>query len=716
MIIIQLKSITLSLAILFLTYSSDNLKAADVYDSNTGILSISKVAVGDTLYSKVLVTIDQVISIGSYGTDSYDTYESSKNLLTIPVVTVGSATYYNVSVTIRSVISIGSSCTGITNCTNSLYTAPASFADNITTSFQVSSLKSSNAFVNHNRYMISDSASLTSKTNFLTIGDTYIANQGYTVKSDSLSSKTTYASYLNKLVRVNADNYGYFRLDSYLHPNNSIDFDANDSNVVKFRNNFGKVSSYYGYLTFAYDNSTNYLQAKKRYLYRTTSGTSNNNNTIYTGTWTEDNNFSNTAQNYYLSYSNGIYKLVATPTSASKFYLYDSPLDLDIPTFINPKAIPYVNNGAAPSISKTSVAATEGTNGLICSQINSTYKNQVSAPGNDVTTKANAETKLESIKTQVESSGEKLRYSTSVYKTFREAALATKLVSDSIFDGTPGQNLVPYVYFTNEKDNSGKYHPFMIVVSYGNQASPNGLIDIPHPPGDGSGGYATSKVTRFSNLENYIIAIPMKDYGQVTAVTDNVYNKTLWSDVVNTTAPKDVYTYADTADNGILFNGAVMFPAFNNTLVPSHLFGELSASGCHVGQGGGGPHCHMDGYQSGQSLSFYNDSDYSGKQHPPIIGFGYDGIALFAKYRSVIDNSMLGYNVALDSFGGHNHDSIGYHYHAHTVENFTYLTFSGSTSMNVLMKGAYIGKTNSIPYFRTNTSFSNNKYLGGTAP
>lgn len=716
MIIIQLKSITLSLAILFLTYSSDNLKAADVYDSNTGILSITKVAVGDTLYYKVLVTIDQVISIGSYGTDSYDTYESSKNLLTIPVVTVGSATYYNVSVTIRSVISIGSSCTGITNCTNSLYTAPASFADNITTSFQVSSLKSSNAFVNHNRYMISDSASLTSKTNFLTIGDTYIANQGYTVKSDSLSSKTTYASYLNKLVRVNADNYGYFRLDSYLHPNNSIDFDANDSNVVKFRNNFGKVSSYYGYLTFAYDNSTNYLQAKKRYLYRTTSGTSNNNNTIYTGTWTEDNNFSNTAQNYYLSYSNGIYKLVATPTSASKFYLYDSPLDLDIPTFINPKAIPYVNNGAAPSISKTSVAATEGTNGLICSQINSTYKNQVSAPGNDVTTKANAETKLESIKTQVESSGEKLRYSTSVYKTFREAALATKLVSDSIFDGTPGQNLVPYVYFTNEKDNSGKYHPFMIVVSYGNQASPNGLIDIPHPPGDGSGGYATSKVTRFSNLENYIIAIPMKDYGQVTAVTDNVYNKTLWSDVVNTTAPKDVYTYADTADNGILFNGAVMFPAFNNTLVPSHLFGELSASGCHVGQGGGGPHCHMDGYQSGQSLSFYNDSDYSGKQHPPIIGFGYDGIALFAKYRSVIDNSMLGYNVALDSFGGHNHDSIGYHYHAHTVENFTYLTFSGSTSMNVLMKGAYIGKTNSIPYFRTNTSFSNNKYLGGTAP
>ena len=105
---------------------------------------------------------------------------------------------------------------------------------------------------------------------------------------------------------------------------------------------------------------------------------------------------------------------------------------------------------------------------------------------------------------------------------------------------------------------------------------------------------------------------------------------------------------------------------------------------------------------------------WTGKQHPPLIGFGYDGIALFGKYRSSSDNAMLGYNDALDSFGGHNHDSIGYHYHAHTVDNFTYSTFVGSTSMHVLMKGAYIGKTNTIPYFRTNSSFSNNKYLGGT--
>jgi len=180
----------------------------------------------------------------------------------------------------------------------------------------------------------------------------------------------------------------------------------------------------------------------------------------------------------------------------------------------------------------------------------------------------------------------------------------------------------------------------------------------------------------------------------------------------------NAYTYADEADNGILIDGSVMFPAYNNTLVPSHLAGELSASGCHVGQGGGGPHCHSDGYQAGFGLALYNDKDYEGKTHPPLIGFGYDGIALFGKYRTTTDASMLGYATALDDFGAHNHDGIGYHYHAHTVTNHTPVgkaaTSPYPTTMYVLMKGAYIGKVTSVPYFRTRTTFDTNKYMGGT--
>ena len=368
----------------------------------------------------------------------------------------------------------------------------------------------------------------------------------------------------------------------------------------------------------------------------------------------------------------------------------------------------------------TTTTAIEGTTGSIYLSVNSTYKSQVATAGTNAATKTAATAMLASIKASVEASGEKLRYSTDVYAAYRNAALATKLVSDSIADGTPGQNLVPYVYFTNEQDASGKYHPFMVVVSYGNQASPNGLKDVPHPPGSSGADYKDATVTRYSNLENYVFTIPMKDYGLVSDVTKNVYpssgTKNLWSDTTSPWLAANEYTWADSADNGILVDGSVMFPAFNNGLVPSHLSGELSASGCHVGQGGGGPHCHADGYQPGQGLGLYNDADYVGKTHPPLLGFGYDGIALFAQYRSSTDSAILGYGT-LNDFGAHNHDAVGYHYHAHTVSNYTSVDQKGASTtkdMHVLMKGAYIGAISSIPYFRTSSSFKTNKYLGGT--
>ena len=175
----------------------------------------------------------------------------------------------------------------------------------------------------------------------------------------------------------------------------------------------------------------------------------------------------------------GFYSLVAGAASASKFYLYNSPIDFSVPFDMNPLSTAPVSNAAAAFKSKTTTAATEGVNGVIYRSVNSTYRGQVLTAGSDATTKANADAMLVKIKTAVESKGEKLRYDTAVYTVFRDAALATTLVSDAIADGAPGQNLVPYVYFTNEQDASGNYHPFMIVVNYGNPASPHGLLDIP---------------------------------------------------------------------------------------------------------------------------------------------------------------------------------------------------------------------------------------------
>ncbi|MDH4479952.1 MAG: fibronectin type III domain-containing protein [Rhodoferax sp.] len=600
------------------------------------------------------------------------------------------------------------------------YSTPSNFADVVAKSYIPSTtLTASSTFSNRGYYMISNAATASTTSNYAAIGSTY-STAGYSVTAGTLVSTSTYNDYLTKTMQLVKATDGYYRIDSYLHPNNSLDVESASSTALRFKNNFGKTSvTDNGFVTFevAFVGTAVTLTAKNRYTYAIKAGDTTNGSTPYTGSYTKG---TFTASGRSLAYASGTYALSSTATSV---YLYVTPLSLGVPTFMNPSSVGFVDNGAAPFLSKVTTTAIEGTSGSIYKQVNSTYQSQVAAVGTNEATKAAATTMLATIKSTVEASGGKLRYSTDVYTAYRDAALATKLVSDSIADGTPGQNLVPYVYFTNEKDSSNVYHPMMVVVSYGNQASPNGLKDVPHPPGSAGSDYKDATVTRYSNLENYIFTIPMKDYGQVTDVTTNVYpssgTKNLWYDMFSKATTsyvgKNVYTWADSADNGILVNGAVMFPAFNNSVVPSHLSGELSASGCHVGQGGGGPHCHADGYQSGQGLGLYNDADYVGKTHPPLLGFGYDGIALFARYRSA-DTAMLGYGT-LDDFGAHNHDSIGYHYHAHTVSSYSSVDQSGATTtkdMYPLMKGAYIGATSSIPFFRTNSSFATNKYLGGT--
>jgi hypothetical protein len=397
---------------------------------------------------------------------------------------------------------------------------------------------------------------------------------------------------------------------------------------------------------------------------------------------------------------------------------------------MNPLSTPYVSNKAAPFLSKTTVAGTEGTSGSVYTKRMDKYKPQVASSGANAATKVSAEAMLQAIYTAVKAEGSSLRYSTALYSAYRDATLAGTLVSNTTADGTPGQNLVPYVFFTNEQDSSGKYHPYMVIVSYGMSGAPHNLIDTPKPPGamdgDASGSYESQSVTRYSNLENYMIAIPMKDYGLVTSVTENVISdtKTLYGTLktAGTTVTADAYTYSSMADNGILIDGAVTYATMtgmiSNVLTASQFVGELSISGCHVGQGGGGPHCHADGYQSGPAVGIgvYNDLDYTNATHPPLIGFGYDGVALFARYRASSDSTKLGYSTTLDSFGGHDHDGLGYHYHAHTVENYPVVTKGGTSStatLQVLLKGAWKGKLSSLPYFAyTGTVTSPNVYIG----
>lgn len=624
------------------------------------------------------------------------------------------------------------------------YYVPLNYASILKKNYSPKFSKSSNGITtNRGRYLISNSPSISS-ANYLSISSTYNPATGYATQSGKIPTVSTYETYFSKLIQVVAnstDTSGYYRLDSHLHPNYSIDADESDNYKLKFRNNLGKASSTYGYVVFSYDTASNYLKAEKRYSYNLNSISIPDSHgkppvQTYYATYVEDDDFAAKGAGYYVNYSKGEYKLVPSISLATKLYFYAPSDDYAIPNRLNPTNFPYKSNPAAPFPSRVSVASIESGNTAFYNNINSTYKPQVATSGNDKKTKFYADQFLATIPTTLSVQGEKLRYSTALYSAFRDAALAGRLASAAPADGTPGQKLVPFVYFTNEKDDAGNYHPFMNVVTYTIPGSPQGLLDIPGPPFLGQGS-STTPVTRYSNLGYSIVRIPMKDYGQVRNVTDNVMipNSQWWKmNLVtdshcaepNSPIPKcpayDNYNYTSTADIGVLIDGSIIFPALNNALIPSQWKGELSTYGCHVGQGGDGPHCHADGFKTGQSIvTLYNDSDYVNKPHPPLIGFGYDGVALFGVYRIDKDKSMLGYSEALDAFGGHNHDGIGYHYHAHTailpdsynVNDRGFVLTAKNTPVNILLKGAWAGNINSVPYFGFKSEFSTNKYLGG---
>lgn len=47
----------------------------------------------------------------------------------------------------------------------------------------------------------------------------------------------------------------------------------------------------------------------------------------------------------------------------------------------------------------------------------------------------------------------------------------------------------------------------------------------------------------------------------------------------------------------------------------------------------------------GNGLSLYNQRDYAGQNHPPLLGFGFDGIALYGRYLPSYPD-MVGYTAS----------------------------------------------------------------------
>jgi hypothetical protein len=272
---VMIKTKVVALAFLTGLMGSVTAWAADTWTSTTGVLNAPIVKYSDNrYYSNVTAVVGSTTSAGTTikpsSVTAYDTYDSTTSTMTIPevkvVTTAGSTTYYNVVVKLSSITSVGGVCGSADTCAK--YSGAAPFASVLAQTYYMSALTSVTTPVTRTRYLISNSATASSTTaNFLSVGSTYSSTTGYAAEGATIPTSATYKTYLSKLMYL--DSYSttasYYRLDSHLHPNQSIDYDSTDSNKLKFRNNFGKASTTYGYIVFSYSSTTKLLQAKKRY-------------------------------------------------------------------------------------------------------------------------------------------------------------------------------------------------------------------------------------------------------------------------------------------------------------------------------------------------------------------------------------------------------------------------------------------------------------------
>ena len=629
-----------------------------------------------------------------------------KNILII-FVTVVTGSFFGVSCTSSddssssgSSSSTGTTTTGTTVDTQSSVSTPANFATILSETISPSlspTLKSSVA--NLDRVLLKYSSSYI-----------HLDNSSYAVGINS--SISTYNDvFLKTFLLVEQGSESCYRLDSEKHSNWSLDYNSTTMRL-ELNDTFGYTrDANSSYLCFTFP-SMNKMYATKRYTF----STSNN-------SYSEDTSFS--AKYVEYDSTNAWPEL---SSSSSAITVYDSGLNLSMPTGMNPTGASMVTNervawtsSSADNLSDHNFYGTK-----LYTDTHSSYQSQIASAGDNSSTATASATMLAAIKTDLEAAGSKLRYTPAVYTAFRNALLKTTLTGETIVGGSVGQNTAPYVFYTNEKDDSGVMHPFMVIATYSIQDRPNRLLDVTVPPGDGiASSYGEQNVTRDALLGGFLYKIPLKDYGEVSTIGDNTMKD---SDGDGTTLAQDVgstvynvYSWASISTVGIAIDGVQIYPLFNNTLMASVEKGELTQSGIHVGRGMG-LHWHGDGHSAnGNKMNIYNLRDYSGYSHPPLIGFGLDGVALYGKYEASY-SSMDGYSTAIDDFGGHEHDGYNYHYHAHTMASSVLQAISGyggsaSYTLAVLMKGAWAGLINNIPEsWSGNNPYTNagqtHKYVG----
>ncbi len=485
---------------------------------------------------------------------------------------------------------------------------------------------------------------------------------------------------LQAMFQFIAEEGGGYRIHSVMHSNFALDWDsATEELIMRDIRSGSRDDATAGYLVFEVSGSSQQiLVAAGRKQYEASS------ESFTTEAGWQQRELQINGSQFLLSLSGG-----------TAVTLYSPAIDLSIPFDFNPATTSRVSN---PEVTPT-VKLTNDPLASTPQQVNSAYAAQLSAPGVDSATTAAASAMLDTIESDLAAEGAQLRYPKEFYLAFRSGLLSRVLTTSDSTDGEIGQLTVPYVYFTNATDSEGVNHPFMIIASYGIPDSMALLWDVARPPGDGNGGmYEEQSVTRSYHREAYLTKIPLRDYGEVSSLTENTMVNDLASDVG--VSDYDHHNYASVNATGIAVDGVVIYPTYNNTLHIAQEAAELSAQGMHAGRGLG-VHYHADAHSGrGSGLHLYNARDYVGRDHPPVVSMGFDGVAGYGIYQAG-DSSSEGATIALDEFGGHEHGIYGYHYHAFTRESVTEGNGGGvSYTAHILPPlGAWAGRINDIPDF-----------------
>jgi len=586
---------------------------------------------------------------------------------------------------------------------------PAPFGDILNTSYTSSWTPNSLSTIENKKYVVILDAA--TQSNIVSINATNIEQIEYTSITNITGANATYGSTLRSVFQIVDENNhfendagggsgtytplsGLYKVNPILHSYYNLNADAS-SNTISTDGGSIYISepTNTGYLLIEFmgTSSATTIKASEQWVYNATSQSLEENTT-----WTDK----------YLIIDGSSLLWTTTVANASNFFLANATdlLDIEITSGsdFNPLSVSYQPNATA--------GIPAGIEPMENSRIITSFPNDIATVlvgqlGNSTSAATAASAVLDIIETTLIANGDALRYPKAFYLSLRDNMLSHVISSSDVFNARLGNNTVEHVYFTNESDISGEPHPFMVIATHATSTRPNLLVDVNRPPGAQMGvGYAQSTVTRNGKLGEFLIKIPLKDYGLTTTLLDN--DLSAYGDLASdfdashsTTTTKDVYNYTGLASIGVAVDGVTIYPAINNNLRFAVEDAEVTSSGIHVG-GGLELHYHADGHAfNGNGINLYNILDYTAKSHPPVIGISYDGIALFGKYESSY-SSMAGYNITLDQYGGHEHgDGFGYHYHAHK-QNVTSSTAPNPTfDEHILLVGAWKGNINDIPGF-----------------